>query len=963
MFCRSSLIIVCMLTLSSGTVPLPGYGADDSKTTNAVDNAANVEQPRDAAAPQIIIQSGYLGKWFTEDDDETRLLILRVSVTNQHARPITVARSAWLLTANGQDIPAIPMPPELSEVTISIDGKSLSMDSVKTHTLRIDAGKEAATWLVFKNIPDGGPLPDLTLTCNLPEVARVKLDVDQIFAERLGLRIDRTGPADAIALLTINGSLDTVNVGVLAQKIDLISSTQICRIIVHFAENSTAPDRNVAGWLRQVALQSGRNPVINDNFPTMPTSIIDFHIVNFQDPSPTTDLARRTDGGVRWPTPETGAWSPSTRNVHQRLASAVDSAVAPLCDILSREKLLQAVRRGDSLTRAAVMRHGSERLIDGNLPLILSLIMDADPDVANAAIFALRSSSNPVAIKSLVEIATSENDTAATTTNDASPALHARRTVAVQSLAASKYAAAHSEIIRLFSSDDSFLRTATAAAVTENPRPVWSEPLVALFQNSGEARQVELLPALAAVGHPRLLTVLEQCLTSKSEQLSSVALNLLIAYEKPEAEQLASDWMLRHLETSFPSPQVLAFLRRTRDHRAVPQLLRHLNEKSVDREDLLMTVLSIGDNRVAEQVAASFTSYSVSEQFLILKALSEVRSEVFWKLVSAIVSRPGDPDERSLGQVVGLLQAEGSDRAVALLIKVLSTAVAAANAANVKDYASLRTLSTVCSALASVGTAEARDALREAVRNSRSRGGAPHESLSQLYQRSPAMRFVSQGMSVLRVRDQVALAMLFLDAAVKTDPELPVARLGRGNAALHIDRPSAGELETARDDFARYVELEPEESEGHTGLALVLVRQGKIDAGIAAGEAVREQASGDSVYYYNMACVYGRAIEQLEAHLTPEQPEQKSQIEDFRTRGVVLLQESIDNGLDDSNLSWMQEDPDLKTIRQSLAFAELLKKHLGNNDAESPEKAEPNEIAPPKEKMELPRIPTELQPR
>ena len=154
MFCRISLIIVCMLTLSSGTVPLPGYGADDSKTTNAVDNAANVEQPRNAVAPRIIIQSGYLGKWFTEDDDETRLLILRVSVTNQHARPITVARSAWQLTANGQDIPAIPMPPELSEVTISIDGKSLSMDSVKTHTLRIDAGKEAATWLVFKNIPD-----------------------------------------------------------------------------------------------------------------------------------------------------------------------------------------------------------------------------------------------------------------------------------------------------------------------------------------------------------------------------------------------------------------------------------------------------------------------------------------------------------------------------------------------------------------------------------------------------------------------------------------------------------------------------------------------------------------------------------------------------------------------------------------------------------------------------------------
>ena len=54
---------------------------------------------QDLAAVEIQVPSGYLGKWYTEDDDETRILLLRVSVKNRHSELITVARSDWKLTA------------------------------------------------------------------------------------------------------------------------------------------------------------------------------------------------------------------------------------------------------------------------------------------------------------------------------------------------------------------------------------------------------------------------------------------------------------------------------------------------------------------------------------------------------------------------------------------------------------------------------------------------------------------------------------------------------------------------------------------------------------------------------------------------------------------------------------------------------------------------------------------------
>jgi tetratricopeptide (TPR) repeat protein len=891
------------------------------------ESASNTGQREASPAAEIRIEGGYLDNWFTEEDDETRILLLRVSVTNRHSKQITISPKAWKLTAEGRARSAIPMPSEFAGVKATINGERIAFSDLKTdETLSLEPGSEGKTWLLFKNLPDSDQIPEMSLACHVPDVAIVKVDVDEAFSNRLKLQSQVIGPADAIALLTIDGSLDMVNVGKLSQKFDEISASQIRRIILNFGPNAKAPENNVAGWLRTVATQSGKNPVDNEKFAPFPSTIVDFHIVNYRTPDSGAAHARTHSAIRRLNLSEGG--SSSSRNVHGELIAAVDSAVTPLCESLPRDELVLSVRTGDNATRAAVLRHAAERLSQASLPLILSLTDDADLNVATAAIYALRSSRNNAATQRLVDIASNRNRPPGAAAKSASKL---RRTVAVCSLAASKYATAHPEVMRLLSTKDEFLISETANAIAAHPRPVWSEPLAALIGDSPSKTQVHLLPALAAVGHPRLLTILERCLASDDRQLSATALNILIARDEPVAEQLTSQWILKSLKTSSPSPVLLSFLRRTRDHRAIPQLLRHLSEKQIDRHELLSTILTIGDHRITEQIAADFEKYNFSEQLLILRSLADVHSKLFWTLTSSIIANSKTSDDKLLEGVVSLLRQNGNDRAVRLLIDVLARLAA-------DDDHSPRHLAVVCAALASTGTPEARDALRDVARNSKTADSIAQQSLLQLYQRSPAQRYVSQGAAELQGRNRVAAAMLYLDAAVKVDPELPDARRWRGNAALHIERPSAQQLETARQDFARYVELEPDESEGHTGLALVLVRQGKVEAGLAAGTAIKEKSKDDSVYFYNMACIYGRAIEQLEARPDADMREQQLQIEKYRSKGVKLLQQSIDNGLDDSNLDWMQRDSDLVAIRKSPAFKMLV------------------------EDVKLPEIPNGLQP-
>ena len=233
-------------------------------------------------------------------------------------------------------------------------------------------------------------------------------------------------------------------------------------------------------------------------FPQLPSTLVDLHVVDYRGTTPDAAHASLHSAILRLNLDEVGRTS-SSRNLHQELIAAVDSAVAPLCEMLPRERLLNAVRNSGNTTKAAVLRRASERLIATNLPLILSLTEGDDLNFSTAAIHALRNSANPSATQTLVEIASNPNRKPGAVEKSA---FEIRRAVAVHSLAASKYSSAHPEVIRLLSTKDEVLISETANAIALHPRSSWSQPLANLIGQSDEKTQVYLLTIPRPKLHP-----------------------------------------------------------------------------------------------------------------------------------------------------------------------------------------------------------------------------------------------------------------------------------------------------------------------------------------------------------------------------------------------------------------------------------------------------------------------------
>ena len=120
------------------------------------------------------------------------------------------------------------------------------------------------------------------------------------------------------------------------------------------------------------------------------------------------------------------------------------------------------------------------------------------------------------------------------------------------------------------------------------------------------------------------------------------------------------------------------------------------------------------------------------------------------------------------------------------------------------------------------------------------------------------------------------------------------------------------------------MKADPENSQGQTGKAIMMVLDGKIKEGVAYAEATRkklENLSGDkAMLIYNTACVYGRAVGQLAK--SPAGKERDEQLKQYQTKAVAILEEAVKNHFSDFNL--MKIDPDLKSLAKLPEFQKLL---------------------------------------
>lgn len=847
----------------------------------------------DSNTVQLSMDSPYLGQSANDDGDEILWLSVFVTVENRSDTPLQIPATGWQLRDSRNAHAPATVTDTFDWLDVVDRDETVSLTEFQPRELTVAPAAKARIGLFFQPLTTDLRQPALSLTLAVGDQRLGTLDLDQLAADQLTIEAQRIGPARAIALLRLDGELNSVNAGRLVQRIDeLRNKDRVARFVIALAPELRVPDPAVLTWLRQVAAQAGLGELYNDRFAALPSGIVAVHLT---EASTADELAQRPDRLL----------ADNYENVHPRLQDAVDAAVAPLCDRLPRELLLRELREGDAVSQQAVLRHCGERLLDEDLPLILSFLESENTDLRLAAFETLRHFATQSAIAAL--------------TNAARTGDEATSREALATMATSRYGAVRSQLLTLLESSEGTLRQRVAETLGRYPHSDWAPRLFELASDSDSEIRRSALMGLVALGHPQVNRLLRDGLTSDDAALRDLSLRYLMASRDPENERLAVDAVLANLKTAPPTGTAARFLQRVRDTRAIP-LLRHWLDVDTPRvrRRVVQAMLTVGDQTVLEELAARFDSLSANEQAAILSGLSEARSPQFWKLApSALQSNR----ERLIDAVTELLRRDGSDRAVGLLAAAIDDETTPAR----------RALS-VCQTLAEIATPTARDVLISHAKSTQAGlRSAASAGLQQLYARSPAMPFVVRGSAFLQQQNNSALAMLHFNLAVETDPEHPPARTARADIALKDERPSQAELETAREDLRVAVRFDPSSAFALTCLGLTEVRLGAVDTGVRLVEASRERFVDDALYHYNTACIYGRAIEVLESQLQSQSPpaeETRSSIEKYRAQAVADLRQSIDKGLDEYNREWMRRDPDLKSVRQSPEFEKLFEEKI-----------------------------------
>ncbi len=846
-----------------------------------------------------VLETIYLGTTYLGTDEPNRFLVARLTLINQGSEALTIRREQITLNADGTTLPLVEPTRQLQFQSFRSGKRNYTLGELTpAKELRVAPSGTDSTWLVFSNIPGGMQIPKLLLAIDVPG-EKVEINVNDFALGQLGLSVEKIGPRNCLALLTISGEVNSVNVGGLIDTLATLTMQKIGRAVIRWTSDAPPVDGLTANWFRQAAFDAGRSETRENRMPVVPAAIRELHLAGL----PSERI-----------TPSDSS-EPIQPRLHKTDREAVRAALESAYAILPIDELRKEIDQGHPLTRAAALACGGGRLPVDDLPLILKYADDSDSAMQLAALEALQNFGEKPAIDKLVEV----------TRRNSEPTASA----AIESLAASRFAAAHQALLEILKNQPPNSKKLIVSILARHPRPLWSETIYEYVSHPDASLSAEALRALANVGHPKLLELLAQTLERDKDPLREEAFDLLLSRSDRESEELAMNYTLKFLEKEPPTEKMSTLLRLTKDPRAVPLLLKHLDGDRKQRVSIINLLGQIGDQSVAESLATKYPKFSGREKGAVLNALQQLKSPDFRKLAAEALT---SSEPSAMSSAVNGLQNDGGVDAIRLLIDALDKST---------EKTSNRTLAELSNALGTLGTKEAQEALRRARDTGHEqKRRAALEALNNIWQRSPGISYVYGAMHAEQSSNWKE-AVTNYGNAIELDPELPMAYSGRGHSMLMLNKP-----QEAQTDFKKAIELDPFNSIAVTGLAITQVLEGKIDDGLKSVENVRKKFGKDQLYFYNTACVYGRAVEALKK-ADGNDPARDKKLDECRKKAIEDLRKSMKLGF--NQLDWMKKDPDLTSLHDLPEFQKLASGDLkalddgGQKDQQDEKKTTPED--------------------
>lgn len=919
------------------------------------------ETPLQARSANVVflLDDVYQGSTNAYTNDGIRYVALRLLVVNLTAEDRTLDLKPVRLLSGEKRFDWSTRPPGIDGYSFRAGNDYVAIREVRTpETLRLPANGTAATWMLFAGLERDALIPPMTL--DIPTAGGpVALDVNLYQRGVLRLNSERVGPGKCLAVLTVSGELNTINAGALAEDLDRLVGQGVRRCVLHWSPVAPQPADLLRGWVLQ-AQHTGPYAYSPQYryLPNFPSTLHELHVAGL------------TSGGES---------EFADAHTHATLSGAISAALASVFAVAPAEEVVDSLRRGSAAVQVAALEHGAGRLTPQQLPLVLALAEGADLEVRRAALAALAEFNDPRAHQMLATVCR---------TGDAELAA-----VAARSLAASRFPESHRALADALQPGVAIPPAVLIELLTTYPRPEWQDEIYRLTSASDSKVRQAAIEALARLGHPRLLETLAGALQSDQDRVREAAFSQLIAMGRRDADELALDFTLRHLDQAPPTGNMTLFLTRIRDQRAVPRLLTHLARSTANRDALIQLLAQIGDQDVAAAIAERFGDYTDGEKALALDALRKLDSP----LGRGLALRALRSDDANLVQnALQTLQVDATDAEVAALVEVVRSLPTRPH--NPK-------LRLICNGLGGMGTPAARDALLEL----RTAADDPlreaaQKGLEVLWNQSPARDVVNNMILKLELAERRSLRIQSLQTALdgeppppelaqhrqllreelreaersiqlaqRLDPKYPRLYLARGlwqiirgetsaavedlQLAVSMNDEDAdaqrvlGDLWFRQDRFEealrplqRAGELNPAYHEAITSRAIALARLGRVEEGIALAREHLPRHRQQSVYLYNVACVYGRAIEQFEQ--VRQIPADDPRVAALADEAVKLLDESLRSGLqaatgDTDMLGYMRSDPDLTPLHRFSEFRRISELDLPDGERTAPLPREP----------------------
>lgn len=834
-----------------------------------------------------LVDIAHVGMLYT-GSGQTRYAAIHLTLANTTGQPVTLLREQITAEIDGEAKKLEPIPPNVVNYSFQHGKQSYTLNTMQpAKSWKVPAGGQTSFWLVYSGLPVANTVPKVKLKLTLGEVTK-EVDVNEVQRAVLALETERIGPRGSLALLTITGTMTPFNCQAVVDEMDKLVAAKVARVVLRWGDGAPQPDGQILNWLNQATATLGQPRNGNEQFPSIPGALREFHLVQFAD-----NDGSNSYGGYRV--------NNAPQRVHKTAAEAVGSALRTAYLALPRDELLQEIREGHVLTRAAALAYGGGRLDAEHLPQIFQWIEDKDPEVQKAALQALSHFGEPEAVDKLVHYAKRN--------------VEPLSNVAIESLAGSRFGTAHDALLLLLKNEEPESKKRIVQVLAKYPRPIWSETLYDFATDSRAGLNIEAVKALAQVGHPKLVDILEAGLKSGDKPLKDFSFQTLASRTDERSEKLAVDFTLAHLKDSAPDGHMVQLLSRTKEARALPLLLEQLDKKTNDRNSVLTLLVQIGDQTVAETLAEKYPSLQTQEKTQVLNGLRQFRHPKFREYAGAALLSTESP---LVSTAANALMQEGSPEGEKLLIEAL------------EKQTTGHLIHNITNALSNFGTPTARAALLKAKESKDvNKKNYATNALLQMRQRSPGFQYIFQAQQRLQnpvdkndkqaKATQEKEAIEFYDMAIQLDGQLAEAYAGRGKVMLRQNK-----LSEAGKDFEKALELklEPDDSEVITGLSLARVVDGKLDDAIKLIEDNREKhkAQKEGLYLYNCACVYSRCVQYLNENEKAADRDKKR--EDYRQKSLADLAESIKLGFDD--FEWMAEDPDFAAIREDAEFKKLL---------------------------------------